>query len=74
MNSASHGNYSRVMMGQEVPAFQTLRWGSERSCPMIGRKERKKQEKACEYEAFNASLAGTHFGGGKGFFERLLSY
>lgn len=37
---------------------------------MIG----KRKEKACEYAAFGASLAGTYFGGGKGFFERLLSY
>lgn len=41
---------------------------------MMAKRERKKQGKACEHVACGAALAGTHFGGGKGFFERLLNY
>jgi len=40
----------------------------------MAKRERKKQGKAHEHVACDAALAGTHFGGGKGFFERLLSY
>ena len=41
---------------------------------MMAKRERKKQGKACEHVSRNTALAGTDFGGGKGFFERLLSY
>lgn len=72
MNSKSDSNYSMDDgVGGSCLANCSVGFCMELSYHW---QKRKKQGKAREYAAFDASLASAYFGGGKGFFERLLSY